>query len=566
MTEDFRKTAPAPLAPREFNLPTPNEIVLANGLKLVIVEDRRLPIVSFRLLFKTGAATEPRELPGLLSMLTTMLNEGTLTRTSRQIAAEVERLGASLSASAGADSTVVAASALAEYQSEILELMADVVLNPTFPENELHVQRDNAKQSLLAQRAQPAFLADEQVAKALFGEHPYSVVAPTEAALDAMSSEILQLFHRQMFAPNNAVLIVVGDVDTRGLAASAEKLFGAWQPNEIAKTDFPALPELAEKMIYFVDRPASAQSTIVLANQSAKRDSPDFFEILTMNQVLGAGASSRLFMNLREEKDMTYGAYSSFDMRREAGAFEASAEVRSTLTGDALKEFLYEINRIQTEIVPEQELTNAKNYMTGVFPIRLETQEGLIGQLVAMQTYDLPADYLDTYRANIDRVTAEQVKRAAQKYIAPDNMAIVVVGDQAAVLEQIEPYARNIEIFDTNGNKKGRNEMNPQTATENWNLTLSSPQGDLPVTLKINSDGGNISGILSTPFGDGTISGGSYDLKSINTTASLDFQGTQVTARVEGTIDENQINGTVSTGIPGFPPLPFKGTRAASNI
>lgn len=566
MIEDFRKTAPAPLAPREFNLPTPNEIVLANGLKLITVEDRRLPIVSFRLLFKTGAATEPRELPGLLSMLTTMLNEGTLTRTSQQIAAEVERLGASLSASAGADSTVVAASALAEYQSEILDLMADIVLNPTFPENELHVQRDNAKQGLVAQRAQPAFLADERVSKILFGEHPYSVVAATEASLDQLSGEILQQFHKQMFVPNNAVLIVVGDVETKGLAAEVEKLFGNWQPGEIAKHNFPALPEVTEKVVYFVDRPASAQSTIVLANQSAKRNSPDFFEILTMNQVLGAGASSRLFMNLREEKDMTYGAYSSFDMRREAGAFEASAEVRSTLTGDALKEFFYEINRIQTEIVPEQELADAKNYMTGVFPIRLETQEGLIGQLVTMQTHELPGDYLKTYRENINRVTAAEVQRAAQKHIAPDKMAIVVVGDQTAVLEQIEPYAEKIEIFDTNGNKKGKNEMNPQTATEHWNLTLSSPQGELPVTLKINSDGGNISGILSTPFGDGTISGGSYDLKSINTTANIDFQGTQVTARIEGAIDENSISGTVSTGIPGFPPLPFKGTRAASNI
>lgn len=566
MMQDFRKTAPAPLAPREFNLPTPNETVLPNGLKLVVVEDRRLPIVSFRLLFKSGRAAEPQEIPGLLSMLTTMLNEGTEKRTSQQIAAEVERLGASLGASAGADSTVVAASALSEYKAEILDLMADIVLNPTFPENELHLQRDNAKQGLIAQRAQPSFLADERVSKVIFGEHPYSIVSATEESLDAMSGEILQRFHKQMFVPNNAVLIAVGDVDANELKTEIERLFGGWQPREVATQQFPALPEISGKSIYFIDRPASAQSTIVLASQSARRNTPDFFEILTMNQVLGAGASSRLFMNLREEKDMTYGAYSSFDMRREAGAFEASAEVRSTLTGDALKEFFYELNRIRDEIVPEQELADAKNYMTGVFPIRMETQEGLINQLVTMQSFDLPSDYLNTYRENINRVTADDVQRAAQKYIAPEKMQIVVVGDASAVLEQVEPYAQNLEIFDTNGNKKGKNEMNPQTATEHWNLTLSSPQGDLPVTMKINSDGGNISGILSTPLGDGTISGGSYDLKSISTTANISFQGTQVTARIEGAIDEDKISGTVTTGIPGFPPLPFKGTRAASNI
>lgn len=564
MIEDFRKTAPAPLQPREFNLPTPNEIVLANGLKLVVVEDRRLPILSFRLLFKQGRASEPKEIPGLLSMLTTMMNEGTTNRTSQQIAAEVERLGASLGASAGADNSVVAASVLSEYKSEILDLMADIVLNPTFPENELHLQRDNAKQGLVAQRAQPSFLADEQVSKVLFGEHPYAVVSATEASLDQMTSEILRDFHRQMFVPNNAVLIVVGDVDTDELIGEIENLFGSWQQGEVLNNQFPALPEISQKAITFVDRPASAQSTIVLANQSAKRSTPDFFPILVMNQVLGAGASSRLFMNLREEKDMTYGAYSSFDMRREAGAFEASAEVRSTLTGDALKEFFYEITRIQNEIVPEQELIDAKNYMTGVFPIRMETQEGLINQLVTMQSYELPKDYLQTYREKINQVTTEQAQFAAQKYIAPDKMAIVIVGDAATTLEQVEPYADRIEILDTNGNKKETTEMNPQTATETWNLTLSSPQGDLPVTLKLNSDGGNISGVLQTPMGDGTISGGTYDLKTLMTTASINFQGMNVQAQIAGTIEGDTIEGNVDTGIIGS--LPFKGTRAASNI
>lgn len=563
MTEDFRKTPPAPLAPRDFNLPTPSETILSNGLKLVVAEDQRLPIVSFRLAFKTGTANDPADVPGLTSMLATMLNEGTEARTSQQIAAEVERLGASLHATASADSTVVAASALSQYTDKILELLADVTLNPSFPEDELNLQRENAKQSLIAQRAQPSFLADERLSKVLFGEHPYSIVSATEQSLNATTRERLVEFHQKTFLPNNAVLIAVGDINADELRQKIENLFGNWQAGESPNANFPAPPARNQRTIYLVDRPASAQSNIVLANLAINRNHPDFFPMIVMNQVLGAGASSRLFMNLREQKDFTYGAYSSLDARRTAGAFEATAEVRSAVTGDALKEFFYELERIRDEIVPEQELQDSKNYMTGVFPIRLETQEGLINQLVMMQMYDLPADYLQTYRDRVNEISAAEVQRAAQTYITPDKMAIVIVGDENSIYEQIQPYGESIELYDTKGNKKERNKMGNQTATDTWNLSLSSPQGDLPVTMTLNTDGGNLSGTLSTPIGDGTISGGTYTETNLSTTVSISFQGMNVNAQIEGTIEGDSINGTISSGIPGFPPLQFRGTRAS---
>jgi zinc protease len=561
MTEDFRKTAPAPLEPRAFNLPKPFEFTLSNKLKIVVVEDRRLPLVSFRLAFKSGGANDPKDLPGLASMIATMLSEGTKTRTSREIASQVERLGASLHASAGADNTIVAASALSQFTDDILELLADVAINSVFPNEELHIQRDNAKQNLIAQRARPSFLSEERLSKVIYGEHPYSRVSTTEAALDNFTQELLSEFHKNIFIPNNAVFVAVGDVSAENLKQKLEDLFGDWETGELPENNFPAPPEHAARAIYLVDRPGSAQSNIVLANPAIRRNDKDYFALLVMNQILGAGASSRLFMNLREQKDYTYGAYSSLDARRLAGIFEATAEVRSAVTGDALKEFFFELKRIQDEIVPETELQDAKNYLTGVFPIRLETQEGLIGQLTTIQLYDLPADYLEKYRENVAQITAADVQKAAQTYIAPDKMAIVIVGDENTIFEQLRPYSETIEFYNTQGNKKEKNKMGTETATERWNLILSSPQGDLPVTLTLNTDGGNLSGVLNTPVGDGTISGGAYDGAKLETSANLSFQGMPITVQINGDISGDNIEGTVNTEVPGFPPMNFKGTK-----
>src|ERR687889_955725 len=211
-TEDFRRQPPAPLPVRPLNLPEPFETTLANGLRVVVVEQRRLPLVSFRLAFRSGDSSDPQDLPGLTDVMADMLVEGTESRTSRQIAEEVARYGATLSAGASSDYLTVAASSLAAYADEVLELLADVTLRPTFPEGELALAKANAQQNLIAQRAQPSFLASEALARLLFGEHPYSVVSPTPESLEALTRERLLSQHRAKFVPNNAVLLVAGDV------------------------------------------------------------------------------------------------------------------------------------------------------------------------------------------------------------------------------------------------------------------------------------------------------------------------------------------------------------------
>ena len=414
---------------------------------MVVVEQRRLPLVSFRLAFRAGDASDPLDLPGLTDVMTDMLVEGTESRTSRQIAEEVARFGATLSAGASSDYLTVAASSLSTYADHVLELLADVTLRPTFPESELALAKANAQQNLIAQRAQPSFLASEAVARVLFGQHPYAVVASTPESIEALTRDALLRHHRALLIPNNAVLFVAGDVRPDEVLARAEELFGGWQPGEVLEPVFPAPPVRTERTAYVVDRPGSAQTNILVANTSVRRTDPDYFAVLVMHTILGGNASARLFMNLREEKGYTYGAYTQFDARRHAGSFRATTEVRGEVTGVSLKEIFYELARIRDEDVSDKELTDAKTYLTGIFPIRLETQEGLVDQLVQIRMHGLPDDYLLTYRDNIQRVTKEDVRRVANSYVTPDRAAIVVVGDKASIREQVAPYASRVEDF-----------------------------------------------------------------------------------------------------------------------
>jgi len=446
-TEEFRREPPAPLAPRPLNLPAPEETALANGLRVVFVGQGRLPLVNFRLAFPTGGAFDPPELPGLTDMLTNMLVEGTETRSSRQIAEQAARYGATLNAGASSDYTVVSASSLSVYADHALELLADVALRPSFPEGELALAKANTQQNLIAQRAQSSFLATEALARVLFGEHPYSVVAPTPESIEATTRERLREFHLRRFIPNNAVLFAVGDVRREETLRRIEELFGGWRSGDVPEADFPAPPERDGRTAYVVARPGSAQTNVVVANLGITRTHPDYFPLLVMHTVLGATASSRLFMNLREEKGYTYGAYTSLDARRHAGSFRASTEVRTPVTGASLKEIFYELDRVRSEDVSEKELADAKAYLTGTFPIRLETQDGLVEQLVQITMHGLPSDYLQTYRDRVQAVTGEEVRRVANLYVTPGRAAIVLVGDADELREQVAPYADRVKLL-----------------------------------------------------------------------------------------------------------------------
>lgn len=451
MNPDFRQQPPEPLASVPFDISRPYETTLSNGLRVVIFENERLPLVSYRLAFFAGDIDESDDGRGLMSAMALLLTEGTENYSSQQLAEKIERLGASLSAHSSFDFTTISASSLSFYTSAIFEMLSEIILKPTFPESEIDLYKRNLIENLKFQRSQPPFLASEQAARLIYGKHPYAHVSLKPADVERIDREKLQRTHRQVLIPNNAVMLIVGDVRRDEVIKELEQHLDGWQPGTAPVRSFTEVPKRDGRSITVVDRPGSTQSNIVIANSGLDRSSPDYFPALVMNQVLGAGASSRVFMNLREEKGYTYGAYTRMDARSLAGDVEATAEVRNDVTGESIAEFFKEFGRIRVEKVEAEELADAKNFLTGVFPIRAETQEGLTTLLLSRELYGLPEDYLQSYRDNVSAVTADQVQDAAQKYIRPDEMAIVVVGDAASVIPQIDRFAPAIEIFDTEG-------------------------------------------------------------------------------------------------------------------
>ena len=562
--EIFRSQAPAPLPSMPIVIPTSHETVLSNGLRVVVVEDSRLPLVSYRLALPIGSSYDPPGLPGLADLLAGLLPEGTESRTSRQIADEVARVGASLSAGANSDYTIVAASALKRFSDQVLDLAAEVMLQPTFPENEVELAKQNTKESLRQQRAQPSFLASERVSRVMFGDHPYSIVAPTPESIDRSSRKDFVSFHQQYFVPNNAVFLVVGDVSYPRVVNRLESLFSTWKKGQPLSTNFPAPPVRTKRTAYLVDRPGSAQSNIVIANSAITRTSPDYFPLLLMHTIFGATASSRLFMNLREEKGYTYGAYSNLDARRTAGTFRSSAEVRTPVTGDSLKEFFYELGRIRNEPVSQKEIQDAKSYLTGVFPIRLETQEGLIDQLVQIKMLNLPDNYLETYRDEVQAVTIEEIQRVANKYVRPDEAALVVVGDGAAVLDQIRPYCEDIETYTTAGKRKAQSHeaLSPEAVTGDWSIEVESPLGQtIPAILSIESDGSGVAAKISSEMGNADL--GVVDLVNNRFTkaTALDMDGHSVAIEVTASFEGQSTEGTITMQDSS---LPFTGPKQIS--
>ena len=558
--EIFRSQAPAPLPPHPITIPAPRETVLANGLAIVVVEDHRLPLVSYRLAFRVGTAFDPPQVPGLTDLLAGLLPEGTESRTSREIAEEVARMGASLSAGANSDYTIVAASALSNFNEQILDLMAEVVLQPSFPENEVELAKQNTKESLRQQRAQPSFLASEMVSRVMFGEHPYAIVAPTPESIDRSSRDEFVRFHRANFVPNNAVFIVVGDVKYEQIIQKLESLFSTWERGAELVTNFPAPPVRNKRTAYLVDRRGSAQSNIVIANSGIVRTSPDYFPMLLMHTVLGANASSRLFMNLREEKGYTYGAYTNLDARRTAGTFRATAEVRSPVTGDSLKEFFYELNRIRTELVSEKEINDAKSYLTGVFPIRLETQEGLTDQLVQIKMLNLPGDYLQHYRDRVQAVTVAEIQRVAEKYVKPDEAAVIVVGDGAAVVDQIKPYVPDIEAYSTTGKRKSLDAPATTELEGSWAIQVETPLGQsIPATLTLTREGESYVAKILSEMGDADLGVVNLNDNSFRTTALLEMDGDSIEAEVFARFHGDQAEGTLK--LQNSPSLPFTGSK-----
>ncbi len=440
-----RSHPPEPGPPPTLKLPAIQKRQLSNHLPVWIVELHEVPVAQVNLVVLSGSSNDPAGKFGIASLTAAMLDRGAGSRSALEIADAVDFLGADLGAASGVDSSAVRLHVPVARLADALPIMADVALRPTFPTDELERLRRQRLTSLLQARDDPPTIASLTFSRVLYGPtHRYgTATAGSAETIKSLTPADLRTFYQGTFRPDNAAMIVVGDVTTDKVMTLLEPAFGGWKAQGAAlpPTKLPSVEEPAKRELYLVDKPDAAQSQIRIGWVGVPRSTPDYFPIQVLNTILGGSFSSRLNMNLREKHGYAYGAGSSFDMRASAGPFVSSAGVQTDKTAEALKEFFVELDAIQ-KTVPADELTRAKNYVALRFPEAFETTGDISRRLEDMLVYHLPDDYFAKYVGNIQAVTAADVQRVAQKYIQPSRFAVVVVGD----LKKIEPGIRALNL------------------------------------------------------------------------------------------------------------------------
>lgn len=556
-------------------LPKPYETKLSNGLQVLILEDHHLPTFNMQMVIMSGGMSDPADRIGTAQYTATMLREGTRSRDTKKIAEDLDSLGASLFASSGLTSTTsnVSASGLIENFDRIMGIFSDVVLNPSFPAEEFNKIKQRGLAQLRLQRSQPSFLSGEMFSKVIYGSHPAARFSLKAEQIQGFTPEMLQKFHETYYRPNNAVFAIVGDVKPAEVVAKLEKAFASWKPADVPKTEIPKVQDAGATKIYLIDRPGSVQTNLVLGTLGITRTDPDYFALEMMNQVLGAGASARLFLNLREDKGYTYGAYSDVSSFKYRGTFRASSEVRTDVTKGAMDEFMNEFRRIRNEITTADEFDRARRSIIGGWALQLESSATLLQNAITLKIYGLPADYWDTYPQKIAAVTPDDVKRVAIKYLDLGKLQVVAVGDAKKIADGLRQFGP-LEIYDSEG-KPVKSAASPATpaAPDNgsaaaagkaeiagaWALLADTPDGQLSFKLNVKQDGKDIVGNIETPFGSFPVNGFMVNPEQVSMKASMEIEGRPLALVITGKLSGANMSGQMSAE--GLPSVNFTGKK-----
>jgi len=445
-------TVPELATEREVRWPKRSKSKLANGLKIILLESHTIPKFHGELYFRSGNAAAASRGTALAEMAATMVRTGTTKHSSRELEELLRGLGADLSVSAGQDNSAISFAGLSDHAEPLLQLVDELAREATFPTAEFERERRQKLEEVKLERTQPGYLAGERLRKILFGNHPYAQISPTEEQVAAYTRDELQSVYRDFYTPENAVLILVGDFDSAAMQQSAEKVFGDWSGKKPDVSENPEPPVPKGKRVYLVDLPGSVQTQIVCGCHAITRKNPDWIRLGLTNSLYGGAFNSRLVMNIREDKGYTYSPRSGVNALRQCGYFSVSAAVRNDVVAASLTEIFYELDKLRSLPVPEPELLDAQNYLTGVFSMGLATQSGLLSQISTLALNDLPDDYLETYREKVRALKPEDVLAAARKYFDSPNMQIVVVGDRKHIESQAALFGE-LEIFAASGGR-----------------------------------------------------------------------------------------------------------------
>jgi predicted Zn-dependent peptidase len=455
---DRSQIPPAGPAP-ELRVPAWTHTTLANGAELIVSEKHDLPLISFSITFMGGADQfDAMNKIGETSLMASMLEEGTTTKTGEQISNALQMLGTDVTAAVRDERGVVGFTSTTRNFEPTLAILADMLVNPTFPPEALERQRAQELVALEQAKSRPSAIAARVFPLVLYGDkHPYGP-SPTDATVKAIARDDLVALHKQYFRPNHALITVVGDVSSAGAKAIVQRGLAAWgQPGAKVTFDYPAVPPPQKTTIYLVDKPGAAQSTFAIGLPGPPRSTSDYYAIEVMNTMLGGYFRSRLNLNLREEKGYSYGVRSSFDFGKGPGPFEAGGDIVSAKTDAALLEFMKELKGIQGERpVTDEELKTAKDALVQRLPSMFASVAGVNNAITTLWLDGLPDDYYQHYGDNISAVSKDDVLRVAKQYIDLDHLAIVIVGDRASIEGPLKATnVAPIVLLDADGRRVG---------------------------------------------------------------------------------------------------------------
>jgi zinc protease len=449
---EVNEAVPALSAERQVTWPKRTRARLSNGLEVILVESHTIPKFHGDLYFRSGNVAAIDRGPGLAEITATVARTGTTKRASRQIEEDLRRIGADLATGAGSDTSSISFAGLSEFAEPLLGMVDELAREAAFPEAEFERERRQKLEEVKLSRTDPGFLAGERLRKVLFGAHPYSQVSPSEEQVAAYRRDDLLSVYREFYTPENGLLLLVGDFQPEAMLKAAEKVFGAWHGKKPETKSYPALAHPRGRRVYLVHLPGAVQTQILAGCHAITRKHPDWIRLGLTNSLYGGAFNSRLVMNIREDKGYTYSPRSGVTALRQHGYFSVSAAVRNDVVAASLTEIFYEMDKLRSLPVPESELLDAQNYLSGVFSMGLATQNGLLGQIAVVALNELPDDYVETYRAKLRALTPVDLIETARKYLDSANMQIVVVGDRTQIESQAALFG-DLEVFDAQGKR-----------------------------------------------------------------------------------------------------------------
>jgi zinc protease len=441
---------PAALPVPELNLPPFEQFTLANGLEVIFVPQTETPQVQLQLAVGGSNPATPADKQGVADFVADLLSKGTTTRSAAQIAEAIEGVGGSVSTSAALEWLTLSAAAPSPEADLAFDLLADIARNPTFPEQEFEVNKTQTLTFLEQDAVNPTSMANRQFGRIAYGDHPYGFITDPDTVNNLTRADVVN-FHQTFFKPDNALLVIVGDLTAPKARAQAERVFGDWEKGAAPDfLDYPAAQTGDTGVIYLVDRPTSEQATIQIGNLAMNARNPDRYALELVNTVLGGGSAARLYSNLREDKGYTYGVYSRFGRPNDTSTFRVVGDFNQDNAADAIREILEELKTIRTEPISAQELEQAKGQIIGSFALAIEEPSDFANQLATRRLTGVPIEELETYLQKIEAVTAVEAQAAASKYINSDQPIIVVVGNAEKLQPQLEQLGRLV-IVDNEG-------------------------------------------------------------------------------------------------------------------